>query len=133
MSAAGAEAPTPQERHRAALDERRLTFQRCADCGDAWLPARSECPSCWSPRHDWVEATGGGTVVSWVVFHVAFDPRFKGRTPYDVALIELDEGPRLVSNVIALPEGEDIIGRRVGLVFEEDMERLLPRFELRGG
>ena len=72
-------------------------------------------------------------MVSWVVFHAAFDPRFKGRTPYDVALIELDEGPRLVSNITALPEGEDIIGRRVGLVFEEDMERLLPRFELRSG
>lgn len=71
-------------------------------------------------------------VVSWVVFHVAFDPRFKDRTPYNVALVDLDEGPRLVTNIIGIPDGEDIVGRRVVLCFEEDMGRKLPRFRLSG-
>lgn len=123
-------AVAPAERYRAALDDGRLTFQRCKACGDAWLPARTECPACWSDDFGWEEAGGGGTVVSWVVFHVAFDPRFKERTPYNVALIDLDEGPRLISNIIEFPADEDLIGRRVAMVFEEDMGRRLPRFRL---
>lgn len=123
-------APTPAEEYRAALDARRLTFQRCNACGHAWLPARSECPECWSPDHRREDAVGRATVVSWVIFHEAFDPRFKDRTPYNVALVDLDEGPRLVTNIVNIPADENIIGRRVTLVFEEDMGRELPRFRL---
>jgi hypothetical protein len=123
-------APAPAERYRAALDDGRLTFQRCRACGHAWAPARAECPSCWSDDHVWAEAGGGATIVSWVVFHVAFDPRYKDRTPYNVALVDLDEGPRLVTNIIDIPAGDDVIGRRVALVFQEDMGRKLPRFRL---
>jgi uncharacterized protein len=121
---------TPQEDYVAALEDGRLTFQRCAECGHAWLPARTECPACWSPEHRRVDAGGMATVVSWVVFHVAFDPRFKERTPYNVALVDLDEGPRLITNIIEIPADEDIVGRRVALCFEEDMGRRLPRFRL---
>jgi uncharacterized OB-fold protein len=118
------------EEYRAALDRRELTFQRCKACGHAWAPARSECPACWSPDHAWEKAGGGATVVSWVNFHVAFDPRYKDRVPYNVALVDLDEGPRMVTNITNIPAGEDIIGRRVTLVFEQDMGRELPRFRL---
>jgi len=121
---------SPAEEYRAALDTHRLTFQRCGACGHAWLPARSECPACWSDDLTREDASGGGTVVSWVVFHVAFDERYKGRTPYNVALIDLDEGPRLVTNIIEIPAEEDIIGRRVTLCFQEDMGRELLRFQL---
>lgn len=121
---------TPQEDHVAALEEERLTFQRCLDCGHAWLPARSECPNCWSSAHRRERAGGGATVVSHVTFHVAFDPRFKERTPYNVALVELDEGPRMVTNIVDLPDGVDVVGRRASLVFESDMGRKLPRFRL---
>jgi len=121
---------TPPEIYRAALEDERLTFQRCVACGHAWLPARTECPRCWSPDHSWEAASGGATVVSWVVFHVAFDPRFKDRTPYNVALVDLEEGPRLVTNIIGIPDDEDLVGRRVALCFEEDMGRKLPRFRL---
>lgn len=124
---------SPAEAYRAALDEHRVTFQRCGACGHAWLPARSECPECWSDDHSREEATGGGTVVSWVVFHVAFDDRYKGRTPYNVALIDLDEGPRLVTNIIEIPAGEDIIGRRVAPCFQQDMGREMLRFRLEEG
>ncbi len=121
---------TPQEAYVAALEDGRLTFQRCVACGHAWLPARTECPACWSPHHRREGAGGMATVVSWVVFHVAFDQRFKDRTPYNVALVDLDEGPRLVTNIVGIPAGEDIVGRRVALCFEEDMGRRLPRFGL---
>lgn len=128
MSSAGA--PAPHEAYVAELEARRLTFQRCTACGHAWLPARTECPVCWSPDHCREIAGGMATVVSWVVFHVAFDPRFKDRTPYNVALVDLDEGPRMITNIVSIPDGEDIVGRRVALCFEEDMGRRLPRFRL---
>lgn len=120
----------PTDTYLAALAKERLTFQRCSDCGQAWLPARTECPNCWSPDHVWEDAAGKATVVSWVIFHVAFDSRFKNRTPYNVALVDLDEGPRLITNIIDLPEDEDVFGRRVDLCFETDMDRTLPRFRL---
>jgi uncharacterized OB-fold protein len=94
------------------------------------MPARSECPECWAPDYAWETAKGGATVVSWVTFHVAFDPRYKDRTPYNVALVDLDEGPRMVTNIITIPADEDIIGRHVILSFEQDMGRKLPRFRL---
>lgn len=132
MSAPATDAPvaeTPAETHRRALDARRLTFQRCTACGRAWLPAREECPACWSPDWAWHEASGGGVVVSWVVYHTAFDPRFKDRLPYNVAVVELDEGPRMVTNLTAMPD-RDVIGARVALTFETDHDRPLPRFRL---
>lgn len=121
---------TPAEAYVAALADERLTFQRCTTCGHAWLPARADCPNCWSPDHTREQASGQATVVSWVIFHVAFDPRFKDRMPYNVALVDLDEGPRLITNIIDLPDGEDIVGRRASLCFEEDMGRKRPRFRL---
>lgn len=129
---AEAPAPTPAETHRAALDDRRLTFQRCKACNHAWLPAREECPNCWSAEWAFQEAKGTAQVVSWVVYHTAFDKRFSEKLPYNVAVVELTEGPRMVTNLVDLPEGEDVIGKPVALAFEEDLGRQLPRFRLAG-
>ena len=128
--AAGAQREAPQDAYRASLEAHRLTFQHCKHCGKDWLPARTECPQCWADDYEWIEASGNATVVSWVNFHVAFDPRFKDRTPYNVALVELDEGPRLITNLIEIPAGTDVIGRCAALLFEEDVGRQLPRFRL---
>lgn len=120
----------PYDAYRAALEEKRLTFQRCCACANAWLPPREECPRCWSADWEWEPASGVATVVSWVVYHTAFDKRFADRLPYNVTLVDLDAGPRMVTNLVDLPTGEDIIGRRAVLAFEEDFGRQLPRFRL---
>lgn len=83
-----------------ALAAGKLTFQRCDACNHAWLPPRSECPGCLSDRTHWEEASGRGRLVSWVVYHKAFNPAFADRLPYNVAVVALDEGPRLISNLI---------------------------------
>ena len=127
------EAQGPYETYRDALESKRLTFQHCKACNNDWLPPREDCPRCWSPDWEWREASGEATVVSWVVYHTAFDKRFAGRLPYNVALVDLDEGPRMVTNLVSLPDGEDVIGRRAELVFEEDHGRMLPRFRLKDG
>ncbi|MCC6247980.1 MAG: OB-fold domain-containing protein [Rubrivivax sp.] len=85
-----------------ALREGRLVFQRCG-CGHAWLPARHECPACLASAPGnarWEPASGRGTLVSWVVYHTAYHPAFESRLPYNVALVQLEEGPRLLTNIV---------------------------------
>jgi uncharacterized protein len=81
------------------LDGGELRFQRCGGCGNAWLPAREECPRCLSDQVSWEASSGRGRVISWVVYHQAVHPAFADRVPYNVAIVELDEGPRLITNV----------------------------------
>jgi uncharacterized OB-fold protein len=81
-----------------ALREGHLVVQRCAN-GHAWLPARKHCPACLSADVRWERASGRGRIVSWVVYHHAYHPAFEGRLPYNVALVQLDEGPRLLTNI----------------------------------
>jgi uncharacterized protein len=81
-----------------------LRFQRCGDCSNAWLPAREECPKCLSDDVSWQTSTGRGRVISWVVYHQAVHPAFADRVPYNVAVVELEEGPRLVTNINASDE-----------------------------
>jgi uncharacterized OB-fold protein len=107
--------------------ERRLLIQRCTACSTLrhpWLPG---CAGCGHPEWDTVEASGTGEVYSYVVMHhppfPAFDP------PYAVALIELTEGVRMISNVIGVPYDEVRIGMPVRLEFEQyDEELVLPVF-----
>ena len=82
-----------------ALERGELHFQRC-ECGHAWLPARHECPACLRANHRWERASGGGTLLSWVVYHTAYHPSFADRLPYHVALVELAEGPRLLTRLL---------------------------------
>lgn len=83
-----------------ALREGRLEFQRCKGCGNAWLPPRSECPKCLSPQWQWDVASGKAKLISWVVYHHAYHPWFARKVPYNVSVVELAEGPRLISNVV---------------------------------
>ena len=83
-----------------ALDDGRLTYQHCRACGAAQLPALEECTTCLSPDLEWRDAGGAATLVSWVVYHRAYHEAFADRVPYNVAVVELSEGPRLISNVL---------------------------------
>jgi len=129
----GAEFPAPQrtplnEPYWAALDRGQLSFQRCCRCGNAWLPARAECPRCLHAAWEWQPASGRGKLVSWVVYHRAYHPYFAGRVPYNVALVELDEGPRLISGIVG--GGEPAVGRALALQIEREAGLALPRFRL---
>jgi uncharacterized OB-fold protein len=84
----------------AGLREGVLKYQSCA-CGHHWLPARKLCPACLGANWQWRAATGGGVIKSWVVYHTAYHPEFKSRLPYNVAIVKLDEGPQLITNIKA--------------------------------
>jgi uncharacterized OB-fold protein len=120
-------APVARPHWEALRDRGELLFQRCTACGEPRLPSREECPTCLSPDAEWEVATGSGTIVSWVVYHHAYDPALADRVPYAVALVQLDEGPRLLTNVSGEPLAA---GARVQLAVEHEGALALARFEL---
>jgi hypothetical protein len=113
-----------------ALGEGRLCFQQCECCNHAWLPPRSECPECWEAKWQWKTASGRGRLISWVIYHHAYHPEFKARLPYNVALVELDEGPRLITNIVNLNDRKLDIELPVKLRIEKEQDVSLARFEL---
>ncbi|MEV0084613.1 Zn-ribbon domain-containing OB-fold protein [Saccharopolyspora sp. NPDC050642] len=105
-----------------------LRIQRCADCEAAVFYPRSVCPGCFGDRLDWFTASGRGTVHSWTVAHKAFG-EFADQAPFTVALVDLDEGPRMLTRIVGpqfqlklrahepgADEGRVRIGDRVELV-----------------
>ena len=124
--------PTPlSQPYWDALREGRLTFQRCRHCGHAWLPPRAECPECLEAAWDWSTAAGKGRVISWVVYHHAYHEAFRDRVPYNVALVELDEGPRLITNIVNPDHGGGIKAeRKVQLHIEDEHGVALAKFAL---
>ncbi|GAA2791112.1 OB-fold domain-containing protein [Streptomyces showdoensis] len=115
----------------AGVAEHRLLIQRCGDCATLRFPWLPGCNACGSRHWDTVEASGEGTVYSYVVMHhppfPAFDP------PYAVGLIELAEGVRMVSNVVGVPYDKVRIGMPVRLEFlKADEELELPVFRAGG-
>ena len=98
------------------LTEHRLLVQRCADCGELRHPPRPMCPSCNSLAWDTLESSGRGTVLSFVMPQHPTYPWFE--YPYIVALVELEEGVRLVSNVIGATPDDTTIGMAVEVEYQ---------------
>ncbi|GAA4088350.1 OB-fold domain-containing protein [Actinomadura miaoliensis] len=104
-----------------------LRIQRCADCGALRHPPGPMCPSCHSVARDHTVASGRGHVHSYVVHH---HPPVPGRTPpFVVAVVELEEGVRVVGNVLRCDPGEVTVGMPVRVTFEHvDDELTLPQW-----
>jgi uncharacterized OB-fold protein len=101
----------------AARDEK-LVVQRCESCGKHQLYGRALCKFC---RGDvtWVDASGLGTVFSFTVIRQNYSRPFRDWIPYVVALVDLDEGPRLMTNIVGCDPYDVEIGMRVVARFEE--------------
>jgi uncharacterized protein len=110
-----------------ALEEGRLTFQRCVACRHAWLPARTECPRCLGREAVRETACGNARLVSWVVYHHGYHPYFASRLPYTVAVIELAEGPRMIAGLVP-GERPLAIDMALKLAIEREAGVALPRF-----
>ena len=83
-----------------ACQQHELRFQKCLDCDHVRWPASIICPSCYSKETERIKASGKGTVYTFTVYHHAFHPAFKEDIPYVTAIIELEEGPHLLSNIV---------------------------------
>ena len=131
--------PNPREPDTAAFwaatRDRKLTYQTCDDCAAVVFYPRRHCPSCGGRALTTSEATGGGTVYSYSVVRQSYHPFFRDLVPYAVAWIDLDEGPRLMSNVIGVddPSSDVHCGQRVQLEWEEHDELSIPLFRVAEG
>ena len=115
-----------------AARERRLVVQRCASCGTLRFPARAICARCLSREASWVPVAGRGSIFSYAVMHQAIHPGFAAEVPYAVVVVELEEGPRLLSNLADCPLADVRIGLPVEVVFEDvTPDVTLPKFRPR--
>ncbi len=107
-----------------------LRMQKCQECGFIRFPPGILCPKCHSMKADWVQLSGRGQIYSFAIYRIAFHPEFQNKIPYAVAIIQLSEGPRLVSNVTGCKIDDIKIGMAVEVYFEElDKEISLPMFK----
>ena len=106
-----------------------LCIQQCTSCERLQHPPRVLCPGCGSAERGWAPMSGRGTVYSFVVTHQAIHPSFEGHLPYVTALVELDEGPRLMTNLLDIAMDEVEIGMPVELELVAVSEEItLPLF-----
>jgi uncharacterized OB-fold protein len=114
-----------------ALREHRYSAQRCADCSTTYLYPRVLCPACHSANVGWIQLSGRGSIYSFTVSRRAAAPAFAPLLPLIVALVELEEGPRVMTNIIeAVPEAVSI-GAPVELEYLNLTEEItLPVFRL---
>jgi hypothetical protein len=104
----------------------------CLSCGACRFPARLRCDQCWSTEFEWVRASGRGAVHSFAVMHRVYHPAFKEDAPYNFAVIELEEGPRMLANVVDCPNDRIEVGMPVAAVFDDvSDEATLVRFRPR--
>ena len=91
-----------------AAKQHRLLLQRCDDCDAYRFPAWPRCDNCWSINWHWATASGKGTVFSYVVHHA---PKVPGRTlPFVIALVELEEGVRMLGELRGIDASDVKIG-----------------------
>jgi uncharacterized OB-fold protein len=108
-----------------------LLLQHCRACGRVQFYPRTLCKECWSTDLEWVPSDGLGSVYSFTVVHRPPSPAFESIVPYVVALIELDEGVRMLSHVVGTPPDDVQIGQRVRVAFDDLTEEVsLPVFEV---
>jgi uncharacterized OB-fold protein len=108
----------------------KLMLPRCEACGRFWFPPSERCPHCLSTNFQWRETKGEGRIYSFVVYHRVYHPAFEGDVPYVVAIVELDEGPRLLTNIVAPPEKVRCDARVRVQFMEASPGVVLPKFAL---
>ena len=106
-----------------------LHLRRCTECRTWRHPPRLRCPTCGSAAAAWERASGLGRVFSWTVTHQPIDPAFT--PPYAVVVVELEEGPRLVGNLVGAEPSELALDRPVCVEVEPVSDRVaLVQFRL---
>lgn len=112
--------------------EGRLMIQRCGGCGIHQFYPRLRCSNCLSGDLEWVEAAGIGTVSTYTVCRVPVAEAYAADVPYVVALVRLEEGPTMMSNIVGCDPESVRSGMAVEVVFEAWGEEItLPQFRPR--
>jgi uncharacterized OB-fold protein len=110
-----------------AAADGRLLLRRCGTCGRAHHYPREFCPHCWSEDVVWEPASGRAELYTWSVVHRNDLPPFGERTPYVAAVVQLAEGPRMMTEVVDAADGELGAGMALEVVFRQGMPVFRPK------
>jgi uncharacterized OB-fold protein len=106
-----------------------LRFERCNNCGYVRWPPSYLCPWCHSTETNCMISKGIGRIYTFAVYHTAFHPGFAADLPYTVAVVVLDEGPHILTNIVGCQPDKVRCEMPVGVVWEDVDERItLPKF-----
>ena len=124
--------PVPSDEDREyweAAKQGKLLIQKCGGCNRLRHFPTMGCPHCGTMKWTWVQASGKGTIYSWIIVHPPVLPAFQDKVPYNVILVQLEEGTRMISNMVECPNDQIKIGMPVEVVFEKVTEQItLPKF-----
>ena len=112
-----------------------LWLRHCDDCNKAYFYPRDICPLCFSRNTSWIQASGKGTLHTFAIVHRAPTPAFRDDAPFVVAMVDLEEGPRMPTNLVEVEPDPAVIkvGMPVEVVFEDITDEIaLPKFKPAG-
>ena len=114
-----------------AAKAHKLVIQQCTGCNQFIFYPRAVCPHCFGDALEWRDVSGEGTIHSFTVARRPAGPAFKDDVPYVIALIDLKEGARMMSNIVTGDVDSVKIGQGVKVVFEDVTgEITLPKFKV---
>lgn len=112
-----------------AAKQHELLIQQCKKCGIHIFYPRAFCPECLSSELEWVASSGEGTVYTYTIIYHSPIREFESLVPYILAIIELKEGVRIMSNIVNCEPGDIHVGMAVKVVFEDVSKDIsLPKF-----
>lgn len=103
----------------AATREHQLKMQECPACSYIRWPASAHCPECLEENDEWVMLSGRGKIWSFGIYHHLFNANFADDMPYGIALVQLDEGPQMYTNIVGIDVEQLAPDMRVEAVFED--------------
>jgi len=113
-----------------AAKQHKLVIQTCDDCGTKIFYPRKFCPDCWSSNLGWVEASGKAKVFSYTITMTGVEENFADDLPFVLAWVDLEEGVRMLTNIVGCEPGEVSIGMDVEVVFEDAAPEIsIPKFQ----
>lgn len=116
-----------------ATRDERLLIQWCDPCDEAIFYPREVCPSCLGTELSWRQSAGAAEIYAVSVQHQAANPLMTERVPYVVALVDLDEGIRMMTNIVGAEPDAVAVGQRVSVCWEPMSDgRKLPQFQPAG-
>ncbi len=104
----------------------KLMLPKCGDCDTVFFYPRILCPNCHSRNVGWIEASGRGKLYSFEIAYRSFNPAFKVEPPFILAMVELEEGPRMMSNLINIEADPGVVkcDMAVEVVFEKQTDEV---------
>ncbi len=122
--------PTPETKtYWEGCRQHQLLIQRCSECSKYQFYPRIICTACMSNNIKWVKAKGSGQIISYTIVHRAISGAYAAEVPYVIAMIQLEEGPRMMSNIIQCEPGSVEIGMPVEVIFDDWSEEItIPKF-----